>query len=97
MHALTLNQITGDGTSVNDQPVDPRDSAYLRAQHLHRQADGAGPDYPYLPHEPRRTVDAIRDARADLSLRLGTGRLSGTEHPDARWQRRLGLRLWDLQ
>ena len=93
MHALTVGSTAEDGSDADGTTVDPRGRAYVRAQRLHRAADGAGPEDPLLVDEPRRTVNALRDARADLGLRLGEGRLSEDEHPADRWQRRLGLQL----
>lgn len=97
MHALALDDTAADGSAAGPISIDPRGRAYLRAQLLRRHAAGATGADPLFPDEPRRTVNAIRDARADLSLKLGPGRLSENEHPGDRWQRRLGLALWDLR
>lgn len=97
MHRLTTGQANDDGSLVAGTAIDPRGRAYLRAQILDRRSGGAGPDDPLFEEGSRRSVNAIRDAREDLSLRLGTGRVSGIEHLADRWQRRLGLQLWDLR
>jgi hypothetical protein len=97
MHQLTLDGIALDGSTAGPVSIDPRGRVYLRAQALRRLADGAARSDPLFPDEPRRTVNAIRAARGDLSLKLGPGRLSENENPADRWQRRLGLALWDLR
>jgi len=64
---------------------------------LTRRADGAVGSDLFFVSEPRRTTNAVRAARRDLGLRVGGGQLTETEKPADRWQRRLGLQLWDLR
>jgi len=97
MQHLTLDQISDDGSQAAETGIDERARVYLRAQALQRLAEGTPLDGTLFPDEPRRSVNAIRDARDDLGLRLGTGRISASEHLADRWQRRLGLKLWDLR
>jgi len=97
MQRLTLDQIDGDGSRAAETAIDERARVYLRAQTLHRLAEGTPITGTLFADEPRRSVNAIRDARDDLGLRLGTGRISASEHLADRWQRRLGLKLWDLR
>lgn len=97
MHRLAVGDVHPAGHTVDQTVIDPRGHAYLRAQLLHRRADGAGDHDLLFVAEPRRTVNAIRNARDELALRLGTGRVSADEHLADRWQRRLGLKLWDCR
>jgi hypothetical protein len=97
MQRLTLDQVDGDGSRAAGTAIDERARVYLRAQTLHRLAEGTPLTGTLFAEEPRRSVNAIRDARDDLGLRLGTGRISASEHLADRWQRRLGLKLWDLR
>jgi len=97
MQHLTLDQIHDDGSQAAETAIDERARVYIRAQVLERRADGTTNDGTLFVDESRRSVNAIRDARTDLGLRLGAGRVSASEHLADRWQRRLGLKLWDLR
>lgn len=97
MLALTLGDTAPDGTRAAALAVDPRGHDYLKALWLHRRAAGADDTDPLIEHEQIRIVAIMKNARNDLSLRLGSGRLYKTEHTADRWQRRLGLKLRDLR
>jgi len=104
-HGLTITQMLGltladtapDGSRAGAIAVDPRGHDYIKALWLHRHSDGAQDTDPLIEHEQVRIVAIMKNARNDLSLHMGSGRLYKDEHTADRWQRRLGLQLRDLR
>ncbi|MCW2605419.1 MAG: hypothetical protein JWO60_112 [Frankiales bacterium] len=70
---------------------------YLRAQRLHRYANGALPTDPYVTAKGAAICTAFRDARADLGLRLANNVATGHAARSRRFRAALGLRLIDVR